>query len=157
MIPHKAVPHVEHVLDLVLEHIPRHPQMLLVLLAKQHRLLQQVQVLEPQRRPTTLRVPNSYPSSLLVPLPSQLPPPIRSCPIPNMLGVLICYKIARYASIPDAPGCKGESYGHALEDTSGSTPEVEDHLDVSFAPCGTGCADSLPVVPQPEVRAYECL
>jgi hypothetical protein len=40
MIPDKAVPHVEHVLDLVLEHIPRHPQMLLVLLAKQDRLLQ---------------------------------------------------------------------------------------------------------------------
>jgi hypothetical protein len=40
MIPDKAVPHVEHVLDLVLEHISRHPQMLLVLLAKQDRLLQ---------------------------------------------------------------------------------------------------------------------
>src|SRR5687767_4903721 len=34
MIPDETVPHVEHVLDLVLEHIPRHPQILLVLLTK---------------------------------------------------------------------------------------------------------------------------
>src|SRR5215218_4517526 len=40
MIPDKAVPYVEHVLDLVLEHIPSYPQMLLVLLPKQDRPLQ---------------------------------------------------------------------------------------------------------------------
>src|SRR5918993_5053635 len=33
MIRDETVPHVEHVLDLVLEHIPRHPQVLLILLS----------------------------------------------------------------------------------------------------------------------------
>src|SRR5215217_2677433 len=63
-VPDKAVPYVEHVLDLVLEHIPSYPQMLLVLLPKQDRLLQQVQVLEPQRRPDHAPRPKLIPHYL---------------------------------------------------------------------------------------------
>ena len=49
--PDEAIPHVQHVLDLVLQDIPRHAQNTLVLLTEENRLLQQIQVLCPERRP----------------------------------------------------------------------------------------------------------
>src|SRR5215212_8667282 len=68
MICDETVPYVEDVLDLVLEHIPRHPQVLLVLLAKENRLLQEIQLLKPQRRPGHTLRPILVPRYLSAPL-----------------------------------------------------------------------------------------
>src|SRR5215210_5283248 len=68
MVRDEPVPHVENILDLVLEHIPRHPQILLVLLAKEYRLLQEIQLLEPQRRSGHTRRPILVPGYLSTPL-----------------------------------------------------------------------------------------
>jgi hypothetical protein len=50
MIPDEAVPYVQHVLDLVLEHVARHPEIPLVFTGEEDRLLEQVQVFHPERR-----------------------------------------------------------------------------------------------------------
>jgi hypothetical protein len=42
-------PHDKHVLDLVLEHVPRHPEIPLVFTGEEDRLLEQVQVFHPER------------------------------------------------------------------------------------------------------------
>jgi hypothetical protein len=50
MIPDEAVPHVQHVLDLVLEHVARHLEIPLVFAGEEDRLLEQVQLFHTERR-----------------------------------------------------------------------------------------------------------
>src|SRR4028118_2362064 len=50
MIPDEVVPHVQHILDLVLEYVARHPEIPLVFTGEEDRLLEQVQVFHPERR-----------------------------------------------------------------------------------------------------------
>jgi hypothetical protein len=50
MSPDEVIPHVQHVLDLVLEHVARHPEITLVFTGEEDRLLEQIQVFHPERR-----------------------------------------------------------------------------------------------------------